>query len=269
MTLRLELSAASSNLPAWLTSWEAGFAYNGNGYFNGSLGTAGQWWAGNATYSDAVNNGESSVILNGTDFDYGAPGNFSGHPQSLELGKNLWQDLDNDLFKQDTELSITVDGGGDLPITNAFRYTIYGLSHGGQVDGYEYAPGQHFPGLTDYFAEQGTHQIGTSAGDVLQSFGGNDLLHGALGNDRFVFADGWKTDVIDDFGITTGTDFDTLDLRAVSSISTAADLFSHSNYFTDPTGVLTIVDGTNTLTISNLQASDLANLFSNGQVLLT
>ncbi len=243
MTLKLELSAASSNLPAWLGSWEEGFDYNGNGYFNGSLGTAGQWYAGDATYDDSVNNGESSVILNGTDFDYSAPGDFSGHPQSLELGKNLWQDLDHDLFKQDTELTISVDGGGDLPITDAFRYAIYGLSHEGQVNGYEYAPGQHFLGLTDYFAEQGTSQIGTSGNDTFLGFGGQDT---------FVFQNGGGLDHVANFDVAA----DVLDVSdwgvngipdLVISTFNGDTLISTSDF----SNSLVLDDMTSTLTASN------------------
>jgi hypothetical protein len=214
MTLRLELSDASSDLSTWLASWKSAFSYNSNGFFNGSLGNAGQWWAGHATYSDGDNNHESSVILNGTDFDYTAPGAFTGHPTSLDLGTNLWQDVSHDLFKQDTQLGITVEGGGDLPITDSFRYAIYGLSHAGQYDGYQPPSGPAFLGLTDYFAEQGTHQIGTAGDDILLSFAGNDTLTGNGHTvDRDVFSwdpkyyntdstqpgSGWGHDEITDF----------------------------------------------------------------------
>jgi hypothetical protein len=193
MTLRLQLSDASSNLPTWFGDWETDFDYFGNGNFNGSLGSAGQFYAGgDPTYSPDDHNGESSVILNGTDFDYNQPGDFSGHPLSLELGKNLWQDLDHDLFKQDTALTITVDGGGDLPITDAFRYAIYGLSHGGQYEGYQPPSGPAFLGLTDYFAEQGTVQEGTP---------GNDTFLGFDGHDTFVFENGGGVDHVANFDV--------------------------------------------------------------------
>lgn len=208
MTLKLELTTASSNLYAWLDSYQAAFLYDGHGAWNGSLGTAGQWHAGNWAYTDDEEDdtNESSVILNGTNFDYDEGGFFSGNPLSLELGRNMYLDSDADLFKQDTELTITPDGGGNLPITTAFTYAIYGLSHGGQVDGYVLNPSVTFLGLTDYFAEQGTNQVGTSGNDTLLSFAGDDVLTGGAGVDIFQ----WHADYYDTTSVVSNDDGDVL-----------------------------------------------------------
>ena len=81
------------------------------------------------------------------------------------------------------ELIIT-NVSGYMPDTTTFAYAIYSLSHGGAVDGLG-----TFPGLTDYFAEQGTKQVGNlGLGDTLLGFGGQDT---------FVFQDGSAFDIVD------------------------------------------------------------------------
>ena len=165
MTLLIELTAASSNLPSYLAAYDTNFSYNGNGWFSRSFSTGqDQWSAGFDT--EGVDNNIPSVIMEIDDYSY-SPGLFNGDVTSLTLGRNLEYDAGQDLWVQDEELIITNESGY-MPDTTTFAYAIYSLSHGGAVDGLG-----TFPGLTDYFAEQGTIQVGNlGLNDTLLGFGG-------------------------------------------------------------------------------------------------
>ena len=169
MTLLIELTAASSNLPSYLAAYDTNFSYNGNGWFSRSFSTGqDQWSAGFDT--EGVDNNIPSVIMEIDDYSY-SPGLFNGDVTSLTLGRNLEYDAGQDLWVQDEELIIT-NVSGYMPDTTTFAYAIYSLSHGGAVDGLG-----TFPGLTDYFAEQGTMQVGNlGLDDTLLGFGGQDTF---------------------------------------------------------------------------------------------
>ncbi|PCI03007.1 MAG: hypothetical protein COB78_12050 [Hyphomicrobiales bacterium] len=198
MALVITLSAASSNLVTYLQDYEAEFTpYNGNGWFSSSYLGQDQWTAG--TDTEGVDNGQSSVIMDIEDYDY-SPGMFSGDVNSLTLGHNLEYDPGSDVWVQDNELTI-VNDSGYMPITSTFSEAIYTLSHGGLLDGGNFF-GMQFAGLTDYFGEQGTVQIG--------NVGLNDTLLGFDGQDTFVFQDGSLFDTVDNYDITE----DILDVSA-------------------------------------------------------
>lgn len=220
MTLILDLTAASSNLPVYLATFQTNFVYNDNGYFNDSYTGVDQFYAGNLSQPT-----QSSVIMNGVNYVYNSPGAFSGDVETLNLGSNLVHDYMNDMFVQDAGLNISVDSGY-MPITSTFSEAIYTLSHGGLVNGGTFF-GMQFVGLTDYFAEQGTEQHGTSGNDLFQGFGGND---------SFVFTD---TSNGDDSILFFTVDQDIIDLNDVSDITDFTDLVN--NHLTaDGTGYAVI-----------------------------
>lgn len=251
MALVLNYTAASSNLPAFLTNWEDNAAYRGDGWFNSVYATSDQWLAGTPVW-DGVANNQSSVIVNGTGFSK-TPGVVDGTVNTLELGANLVYTPSTDTWTQDAGLSVDLNGSA---LTAAWNTAISDLSQNGSLDG-----------LYAYFAEQGTIQNGTDGDDVMLSFGGDDVFTGGLGNDTFVFADNWANDTILDFGNSAGDD-DVLDLSGVSEISGYLDLIlNHSNFY-DWNDPLTISVGSNTLTLEGYVGTDIFGLVLDGSVLV-
>jgi hypothetical protein len=250
MTLTIQLTAASSNLATYLASYDANFTYNGNGWFSTSFTGQDQWSAGVDT--EGTDNNLPSVIMNIHDYTY-SPGAFNGDVESLTLGHNLEYVPATDLWVQDQELIIT-NSSGYMPVTTTFNQAIYSLSHGGLVDGGTFF-GQSFAGLTDYFAEQGTNQTGTTGDDVLLSFAGNDVLsgNGAVSVDTFRWsadyydtaagttAHGWGNDVITDF-------FDDADQIQFSGFGWANAAAFQSAGGSLSGNVITYADATNGLT---------------------
>jgi hypothetical protein len=248
MALELNLTAASSDLPAFFANYSnpSNFTYNGNGWFNDSWTGVDQFVAGIDT--GGTPNGKSSVIMNGSNYSY-SPGAFSGDVDTLELGSNLDYDYVNDVWVQDEGLLIDFTNATQ---TTAFSQAIYTLSHGGQLGGATVF-GQPFAGLYDYFAEQGTVQNGTSGADVLMSFAGNDVMDGggaSSGFDKFqwqydpeFYADGWGDDEIIDF--VDGSD------KIVFADFGWSDYTDFTNDGGSLSGnVITFFDGTNTSTIT-------------------
>lgn len=215
MAVVLTLSSASSNLPSFLANWSSGFSYNGHGWFNGIFGGGDEWVAGNYTTPPTAPNGQSSVIMSMDDYSY-SPGDFEGTVTELALGTDLFHNITSDTFQQTTQLSITADVGDYLPDSAIFQEAIYALSHGGDLDGgtFQVAPGVFVPmrGLYDYFAEQGTVQVG--------NVGLNDTLVGFGGADTFVFQDGSGADIVNSFDVAE----DFLDVSAWGATS-LSDLF--------------------------------------------
>ena len=140
---------------------------------------------------------------------------------------------------QDEELIIT-NVSGYMPDTTTFAYAIYSLSHGGAVDGLG-----TFPGLTDYFAEQNTIQVG--------NLGLNDTLLGFGGQDTFEFQDGSAFDTVNSFDLA----LDILDVSAWGATGLAdllittvgTDTFVSSSDFTD--GIT--ITGVTGLTAANFE----------------
>jgi len=237
MTLVIELTAASSNLPSYLAAYDTNFSYNGNGWFSRSFSSGqDQWSAGFDT--EGVDNNIPSVIMEIDDYSY-SPGLFNGDVTSLTLGRNLEYDAAQDLWVQDEELIITNESGY-MPDTTTFAYAIYSLSHGGAVDGLG-----TLPGLTDYFAEQGTIQIG--------NLGLNDTLVGFGGDDTFVFQDGSGLDTVNSFDLAN----DVLDVSAwgaaglggLTITTVGTDTYVSSSDFTD----IIKVAGVTGLTAANFE----------------
>ncbi|MBT1509590.1 hypothetical protein KIP88_03665 [Bradyrhizobium sp. SRL28] len=235
MTLLIELTAASSNLSSYLATYDTNFSYNGNGWFSRSFSTGqDQWSAGFDT--EGVDNNVPSVIMEIDDYSY-SPGLFNGDVTSLTLGRNLEYDAGQDKWVQDEELIIT-NVSGYMPDTTTFAYAIYSLSHGGAVDGLG-----TFPGLTDYFAEQGTKQVG--------NLGLDDTLLGFGGQDTFVFQDGSAFDTVNSFNLAV----DILDVSAWGATG-LGDLFI-STIGADT--VISSADFTDGITITGVTGLTAAN----------
>ena len=151
MALVLDYTNASSNLPAFLDNWVDNFEYRGTGGFNAVRNVSDQWYAGTRIVG-GVDNGKSSVIVNGTDFSY-TPGVVDGTVSTLTLGSNLAYVSSTDQWVQDEGLSVNFSGA---TLTPAFDAAITDLSQNGSLDGFY-----------GYFAEQGTIQNGTAGNDVM------------------------------------------------------------------------------------------------------
>jgi hypothetical protein len=166
-----------------------------------------------------------------------------------------------------------IDLGGAAP-DSMFNEAIYALSHGGnlQQTTLAVAPGVNVPfhGLYDYFAEVGTHQVGTSGDDILYSFEGNDALTGNGGSDIYTFD-------LDGLGALT-TDFTHIGNDVVTDFSAGNDslIFGLQNSAYDTyaeilgaatqQGANTVFDfgSLGTVTLDNVNKADLAggtNLF--------
>lgn len=246
MALTLNYTATSSDLPAFLANWEDNFSYSGTGWFNQVRNGADQWLAGTPGSS-----GDSSVIVSGDDFSL-TPGVVDGTVNTLALGSDLTYGASPDAWTQTAGLSIVLGGA---PLTPAWDDAVSDLSQNGSLDG-----------LYAYFAQQGTVQNGTAGNDRMLSFGGDDVFNGGLGNDTFVFADGWANDAVADFGSADGNE-DILDLSAISDISGYVDLvLNHSNFW-DFDNTLTISVGSNTVTLDGYVGTDIFGLILDGNIL--
>ncbi|WP_319518283.1 hypothetical protein [uncultured Martelella sp.] len=200
-------NGASNDLLGYFDSWSNNYSYDDNGFFNPDYNSGGpytQWGAGDIY--DPANPAATptpSVILGGQNFEYN-PGEFSGDIQSLNFGEGIYYDSASSEYVQNDQLLIDVSSV-DVSTSNTFSYAIYVLSNFGSFTS-QTVFGTNFPGMYDFFAEQGTEQIGTASADTQSSFGGNDSLTGGSGNDAFRF-------VLDDTGASaigedTITDFD-------------------------------------------------------------
>ncbi len=229
MALVLNYSQQSSDLPLFLDNWEDNFAYRGDGHFNSVFDSSDQWFAGTAGSTD----GASSIIVNGNDFSY-TPGVIDGTVSALELGSDLAYVPASDTWTQSQGLSIDFSGA---TLTPAWNTAVTDLAHNGSLDG-----------LKAYFAEQGTIQNGTSGNDTLVSFGGDDVLNGGAGADRFDFAGAVGHDTVIDFNPCDG---DVIDLSGISWINNYVDLLTHSNILSGLNNDLVLSNGTDTITFDN------------------
>jgi len=94
---------------------------------------------------------------------------------------------------------------------------------------------------------------GGSGTDYLDGGVGNDTLTGSGNSDVFIFANNFGNDVIEDFDALD--DFEDIDLSAVSSIVDFNDLFL--NHLAQIGANSVITDGTDTITLLNVNASNL------------
>ncbi len=95
---------------------------------------------------------------------------------------------------------------------------------------------------------------GSRGKDVLDGGAGDDRMSGGKGVDTFVFADGFGTDVIEDFEVDVSGEV--IDLSGVTSITSFADLID--NHITANSDHLLIDDGAgNTIRLNGLDQSDL------------
>ncbi|MDC7788026.1 hypothetical protein PQJ75_29530 [Rhodoplanes sp. TEM] len=250
MVAKIYQTTASADLLGYLTSWGSEDPLSDHGSFSPATSPYDQWAGGGEEVSGESN---YSVLLEG-DFTYGTYGGFTGTVDTLTFGVGLSGDSASGFSIDTTQL--TVDLGGSAT-TTAFNYAVYGLMGTGGTVNMDY--------LYSYLAATGTEQYGTTGNDKQYSFAGNDTFTGNAGDDTFVFDDGWATDVITDFGTSTG-DLDVLDFSAVSFIGDVDDLIDNYSNWYDSTGVLTISDGTNTLTLTGYVGSDIYTLLANDQL---
>ncbi|MET3598298.1 hypothetical protein [Martelella mangrovi] len=198
-------NGASNDLLGYFDSWSTNSTYRDHGFFNPDDGSGGpytQWGAGNIyDPTDPASTPTPSVILGGDDFTY-TTGNFSGEIQSLNFGEGIYYDSASSQYVQNDQLLIDVSS---VEESDDFATAIYVLSNEGSFTS-QTIFGTNFPGMYDFFEEQGTEQVGTAGADTQSSFGGDDTLTGGAGNDSFRF-------VLDDTGASaigddTITDFD-------------------------------------------------------------
>ncbi|PRX09263.1 UNVERIFIED_ORG: hypothetical protein BCL66_10755 [Martelella mediterranea] len=203
-------NGASNDLLGYFDSWSTNSTYRDHGFFNPDDGSGGpytQWGAGNIyDPTDPASTPTPSVILGGQNFEY-STGNFSGEIQSLNFGEGIYYDSASSEYVQDDQLLIDVS---DVTVETSadFATAIYVLSNEGSLEN-QTVFGSNFPGMYDFFAEQGTEQVGTAGADTQYSFAGNDTLMGNGGVDTFVFdLDGNGHTTFDAIGDDTITDFD-------------------------------------------------------------
>ena len=161
----------------------------------------------------------------------------------------------NDMIDGSNDDSIEAGAGDDTVNAGAGDDTIMG------GDGNDYIIAG--AGNDEAFGEAGNDVMfgfggndtlqGGDGNDVFNGMSGNDLLDGGNDNDTFVVEDGFGTDtIVGGEGVTTGTDFDTINLNAASVVDPVTVLFS-----TDETGTLS--DGTDTLGFSEIEQIRLAD----------
>lgn len=255
MAATINLTAFSTDLVGYLSTWTSDFGYNDNGAFSPASNPHSQWSAGNVGFPD-----DSGVILNGN-FNYSTGGSFTGTLNSLNFGYGLTGSASAGFALTDTDLSI--DLGGAAP-TAAFNQAIYTLSHGGSFTGGTFF-GQAFDGLFDYFGDVGTVQNGTSAADRLYSFDGNDDLNGGAGRDTFVFdrdiAGSLASSIGNDSvsGFVAGASGDFIDLSGL--VSTSFDTYAEVLAASSQVGADTVINlgSLGTITLESVSKSALTS----------
>lgn len=206
MTVTIQLTAASSNMAAYLTSWTSGFTTTYGTFWSADEGLVAdpseiaqhpeyeyaQWGNGST--------GSNGVILNG-DFQY-AQGNLTGTTSTFELGTNYSQDEAGGIALGQVDMIIETDPSFTTSAQDYLDLAIYDLTVNGSLEG-----------LYDYLAQTGTVIEDTTASDTLVGFGGADTFVFSGGSDT-VTADGTGTS-----GYQDGTD--TLDISAWGTTSFA------------------------------------------------
>ena len=120
-------------------------------------------------------------------------------------------------------------------------------------------------GDDDIYNGDGTDLVDGGAGDdTLWGGAGDDNLTGGSGNDTFVFAPGFGTDTITDFGNSAG-DTDLLDLTRLDGVTRESVLASASY---DASGATITLAGFGKLILEDIDQADLEALFDAGQILV-
>ena len=154
----------------------------------------------------------------------------------------------------------TIDGGDgvdELRYANANSRAVVDLSTGQGTAGHSF--GDSIINVENLFGSQFNDVFIGDAGDnVLNGWNGvdrltggegNDTLIGGAGNDRFIFTDNWDNDTISDF--EDGNDL--MDFRTVTGVDDISDLAIS----TDANGDAVITFGTDTITLTGIDAADL------------
>lgn len=223
MAATIELTSASSNLEAYLSSWSSGFTSNYGAFWSSGGGletypddgsvTYSQWGAGQSGNKGVVITGSFQYDLDGhdtnSDNDYDDPGEIApndlvGTVNSLVLGTGYSQSGSGISLSQQ-ELIITPDNNDP---NSLFDYAIY-----------QFTVNSSIAGLYTYLASVGTVIEDTTASNILVGFGGADTFVFTGGNDTVKagstgtsgYADG--TDMLDisAWGVTDINDLDIYD----------------------------------------------------------
>ena len=160
----------------------------------------------------------------------------------------------NDMIDGSNDDSIEAGAGNDTVDAGAGDDTVMGGDGDDNIragDGDDLVFGEAGNDVMFGFDGNDTLQ-GGDGNDVFNGMSGNDSLDGGNDNDTFVVEDGFGADtIVGGEGVTTGTDFDTINLNAASIVDPVTVLFS-----TDETGTLS--DGTDTLAFSEIERIRLA-----------
>ncbi|MCQ0990429.1 beta-propeller fold lactonase family protein, partial [Jiella marina] len=237
------------------------FGGNGNDTLIGDagsdrlLGEAGSDMLYGGANNDQLLGGDGNDILNGgagADQIHGGDGydqaNYesSGSAVAVDLrnGNTIGGDAEGD--------TIT---GIEALVGSAYFDTLLGNGLANILrgeNGFDYLRG--FGGNDRLFGGNGNDTLlGDAGSDMLEGGSGNDRLTGGLDGDTFVFANGFGRDTITDFDALGNSE--RIDLSAVTAITDFADL--SANHLTQVGANAVITDGTNTLTLSNVDIGDL------------
>lgn len=193
MVATIDLTSASSNMKAYLQSWDSGFTSNYGKFWDSADGlvtnpdsadTYEQWGVGSS--------GGKGLVIDGS-MQY-SQGNLTGDAETITLGTG-YSESDASGISVSSELVITSDSSFASSSQDAFDFAIYGLSVQGSTS-YLYS----------FLASEGTIINDTTGSDILVGFGGADT---------FVFTGGGDTVTSGStgtYGYQDGTD--TLDVSA-------------------------------------------------------
>lgn len=200
MAAIIELTSASSNLEAYLTSWTSGFQTSYGAFWDEGAGLVTNPVAG-TTYEQWGNGtaGSKGIYLEG-EVQY-ARGNLTGTVDTVTLGTGFSQSNASG-FSVSAELVITPDSTIPGAGQDSFDWAIYDLTVNGSLSSFY-----------DYLGEVGT---------VIEDTASSDVLVGFSGADTFVFSGGVdtvKAGPAGTYGYQDGTD--TLDVSAWGATSTA------------------------------------------------
>lgn len=229
MAATIDLTSASSNMVAYLASWQNGFSSNYGAFWNSTDGivtnpsstaTYDQWGAGSS--------GSKGIVLDG-EMQY-SQGNLTGDVDTISLGTGYSQSSSG--ISVSPELVITNDSSFDTSgAGDELDYAIYGLSVLGTTSY-----------LFDYLAEVGT---------VINDTSGSDILTGFDGADTFVFTTGVDTVTTGGTGTSGYQDgTDTLDVSAWGSTG-----FADLTIIQSGSDTLITDDGVNAIILEDTTAS--------------
>ncbi len=238
---------------------------SGGGGIDTLNGDAGNDLIVGAAGNDILNGGAGDDVLSGGNDDDTVNGD-DGNDQVFGAAGNDILDggIGNDTVSGGAGIDTVSGGSGqDTVLGSAGNDTLYGnddndtLSGGDDNDllyggnGVDTVLGGN--GDDSLFGDDGNDLLFGGIGqDTLDGGLGNDFLYGQGGNDTFVFSGAFGNDVI--VGFDAGNSAEQIDVSAIGSLSTFADVIANANYNGTHT---TITDGANSIRINNVNLTDL------------